>query len=463
MGEQEHLMSTIEVDSEDTTTTLPSTEPRYLDEIAFPSKTSALQTTKRVLHFLLPSFLHLASSDTSTDTETPKSVHPTAWLDGMRGVAALLVYIYHLSYSTHDVMTAWTPTGKRDFLRLPFIRFFYNGHFMVSIFFVLSGYALSYKPVKQIRNGELQALREGLASSVFRRGMRLYLPCFVSTLIIVLVLRLGMYDWTRGIAVDDKRLTAHREVHPERLETFGKQIWIWATAFFAFVNPFTATPIYMDGHLWTIPLEYVASIFLYVTQLGLCGLRTRYLIVAHVTGSTQITTATPVINVAATSVARSGLLQVQNQNSPYSGQYINWNHKSFGILTMQSNIAKAESFAIGSNNHFVYGTSSFVMKAKGFGLTGSAAYTWDTMLMTSLMSQINSGKYPNPVVAVDSSTGLLSFSFTDPSDDRNVLQICPYGTATSYGVSMFGAGPYLVLGSTLHDGCEVAQLKFVSA
>ncbi|KAH0383268.1 hypothetical protein KCU92_g5458, partial [Aureobasidium melanogenum] len=141
MGEQQHLMSAIELDPEDTTQTPLSTKPRYLERLAFPSKTSAWKTTKRVLCFLLPSFLHFAfaSSDTPADEGRPKSVHPTAWLDGMRGIAALLVYVYHLSYSTHDVDTAWTYDGKQGFLRLPLIRFFYNGHFMVAIFFVLSG------------------------------------------------------------------------------------------------------------------------------------------------------------------------------------------------------------------------------------------------------------------------------------------------------------------------------------
>lgn len=250
-------MSAIEVDSEDTTTALPSPKPRYLDKVAFPSKSSVLQNTKHVLHFLLPSFLHFTSSN-STDEKTSRPIHATAWLDGMRGVAALLVYIYHLSYSIHDVDTAWTYDGKQGFLRLPLIRFFYNGHFMVAIFFVLSGYALSYKPVKQIRKQETQPLLEGLASSVFRRWMRLFLPCFVSTLMIVALLRLGAYDWTRGIAYDQARLTFHRERHAERYETLGKQMWAWTTAFFAFANPFTARDMPMDPHLWTISIEYVS-------------------------------------------------------------------------------------------------------------------------------------------------------------------------------------------------------------
>ncbi|KAG9687449.1 hypothetical protein KCU95_g11105, partial [Aureobasidium melanogenum] len=137
----------------------------------------------------------------------------------MRGIAALLVYVYHLSYSTHDVDTAWAYDGKQGFLRLPLICFFNDGHFMVAIFFVLSEYALSYKPA---------------------------------------------------------RLPFHRERHAGRYGTLGKQMWAWATAFFAFANPFTARDMPIDPHLWTISIEYGASIVLYVTQLGLCRLRTRY-------------------------------------------------------------------------------------------------------------------------------------------------------------------------------------------
>lgn len=271
MGEQEHLMSAIELeDAEKAISTPLSTRQRLSDKLTLPSRASVLQTTKQALHFLLPSFLQFAkfSSNTPTDVKTPKPLHPTAWLDGMRGIAALLVYVYHLSYSTHDVMTAWTPTGKRDFLRLPLIRFFYNGHFMVSIFFVLSGYALSYKPVKQIRKGEIQPMLEGLASSVFRRWMRLYLPCLVSTLMIVVLLRVGAYDWTRETAFDDKILTAQREVHPQRLKTLSKQMRVWGFAFLSSANPFMGAPIYLDGHLWTIPSEYV-SVSLFVASFRL--------------------------------------------------------------------------------------------------------------------------------------------------------------------------------------------------
>ncbi|KAI4720385.1 hypothetical protein E4T48_03345 [Aureobasidium sp. EXF-10727] len=195
---------------------------------------------------------------------------------GMRGIAAFLVFIFHLAYSTHDVDTAWTFDGKRDILRLPLVRSFYNGNFMVGIFFVLSGFALSHKAARQIRDGEITRLGGALSSSVLRRWIRLYVPCLCSALVILVALRIGLYEVTRELAGDEKRLAFHRERHAARFETLAEQVWVWATAFFRFANPFTDDEMYIDPHLWTIAIEYRASILLYVTQLGLCRLRMRF-------------------------------------------------------------------------------------------------------------------------------------------------------------------------------------------
>ncbi|KAH0362151.1 hypothetical protein KCU65_g8217, partial [Aureobasidium melanogenum] len=250
---------------------------RARGSISIPSLSSASSTAKQVLVFLIPTpiqnLLYPSAKPTSVIATGPK---PTAWLDGMRGIAALMVCFYHLSYSTHDVYTGWSE-GHHEFLRLPFIKGLYNGSTMVAIFFVLSGYALSYKPVKQMRDGEYEALFSGLSSSVFRRVVRLYLPCVASTFVIVVFLRLGFYSRTRELATDAKRLPGVREHHPWRYEALIEQLWIWIRSFWGFMNPFSAAGIgkgiYMDGHLWTIPVEYKASIILYVTHLGLSRLR----------------------------------------------------------------------------------------------------------------------------------------------------------------------------------------------
>jgi peptidoglycan/LPS O-acetylase OafA/YrhL len=233
-------------------------QSRARGSISMPSRTSASQAAKQVLVFLVPSPIQNALYPSDEPKSGPR---PTAWLDGMRGVAAFLVFLYHLSYSTHDVYTGWSK-GHYELLRLPFIKSFYNGPAMVSLFFVLSGYALSYKPVKQMRNGEYDALFSGLSSSVFRRAIRLYLPCVASTLMIVVLLRLGFYDNTRELANDSTRLTGQRERHAWRYDTVIEQVWIWLRSFWDFINPFASAGIgkgiYIDSHLWTIPVEFVS-------------------------------------------------------------------------------------------------------------------------------------------------------------------------------------------------------------
>jgi peptidoglycan/LPS O-acetylase OafA/YrhL len=57
---------------------------------------------------------------------------------------------------------------------------------MVSVFFVISGYVLSYKAIRLMRAAQYPELLGSLASSVFRRGMRLFLLITASTFISML-------------------------------------------------------------------------------------------------------------------------------------------------------------------------------------------------------------------------------------------------------------------------------------
>lgn len=67
-----------------------------------------------------------------------------------------------------------------------------------------------------------------------------------------------MYDWTRELANDGKRLTGYRDRHAWRYDTLAEQLVHWGSSFLGFMNPFTGKRMYLDGHLWTIPLEFVS-------------------------------------------------------------------------------------------------------------------------------------------------------------------------------------------------------------
>jgi hypothetical protein len=103
-----------------------------------------------IMLFLKPSFLgpHFKYS-------IPRRIHSTSYLDGLRGVAALFVVFAHYQATFFPYLgTGWhqkeqwedgTEKKNNYVVQFPIIRTFYAPRFMVTIFFVISGYVLSAK------------------------------------------------------------------------------------------------------------------------------------------------------------------------------------------------------------------------------------------------------------------------------------------------------------------------------
>lgn len=143
---------------------------------------------------LLPSFV------VTPKNKKPRRISPTSYLDGLRGVAAFFVVIHHHSIAmTSTSQFGWGYTGdaKIDdvpvqpnwFWLLPFVRVVHAGRFMVVIFFVLSGYVLSHRSLKLARQGKHIELLDSLASSVFRRWLRLHVPVIASCFLAFMLAR----------------------------------------------------------------------------------------------------------------------------------------------------------------------------------------------------------------------------------------------------------------------------------
>lgn len=88
---------------------------------------------KSILFMLVPTFLHTSLLRTEKATEVP--LHKTAYLDGLRGVAALGVVFFHLTLD-------WYPSLKTGYHvgddwswwpQLPLVRSFHSGEGMVSV------------------------------------------------------------------------------------------------------------------------------------------------------------------------------------------------------------------------------------------------------------------------------------------------------------------------------------------
>ncbi|KAH7303210.1 acyltransferase family-domain-containing protein [Stachybotrys elegans] len=241
-----------------------------------PTNRSALwRQFTRFLFFLVPSFFQ---GRHAREQIRPAKLPPTAYLDGMRGLAALFVFFCHYSYQAFAIAEGWGYGGRHQILKLPFIRLFYSGPMAVCVFFVISGYALSYRPLKFIRSGSSAELANTMSSLIFRRGMRLFLPTITSTFMIVILLRIGAYDWTRGFAHSNVYMKRVREPHPERMHSTLAQLgdWIWQTFEFVHVYSWTHFHVNYDVHLWTIPVEFRCSLYLFLTVLGTARLRTAW-------------------------------------------------------------------------------------------------------------------------------------------------------------------------------------------
>lgn len=211
------------------------------------------------LAFLRPSFLGVKTTKTT-------KLRRTAYLDGLKGFAALLVYFGHHELWAHAIHgserleNTFGYQGEHYFGAFPFVRtFFSGGHYAVATFFVISGYVLSTKPLSLIQAGEHSVLVENVASALFRRWIRLFLPILIVTFGFLLL------PHVFGVTSD---------FVPQR--TLRDEIWKWYVDLknFTFVWNLGGDP-FLDyhKHVWSIPVEFRGSITIYTLALAFSRLK----------------------------------------------------------------------------------------------------------------------------------------------------------------------------------------------
>lgn len=228
--------------------------------MAVPERRKATQLLCNAFIALIPSFvIQLFNSESQ---HKPHRLYPTSYLDGLRGIAAVIVFFCHYTEENHKYMLPSFHIQQHDDispspLQFPFLRILYSGRPMVHIFFVISGFALSYKPLKELRTRNFSGFHAALSSSAFRRPLRLCGPPIVSTILVFIMIRLG---WV---------------YKPQ--PTLTEQFWDWAKAvYYTIVWPWSwdadLRPKY-DVHLWTISIEFCHSMLLFVVLFTLSRVR----------------------------------------------------------------------------------------------------------------------------------------------------------------------------------------------
>lgn len=205
---------------------------------------------------------------------TPSRKHGLPHLDGLRGVAAFMVYMAHwMSYwyeCDNGFCWGW---GYRDsnrlFATLPFVRvFFTGGNAAVAIFFVLSGYVLSVSPLRMLHNEDLPSrVRRNLVSASIRRPFRLFIPPIAVSLLMALSMHLpfGLAPWLSW---------------PTPADNLFIELWTWlretAIVLYPFVDsgPFGRWFRY-DPPTWTIAIELGGSLAVFLLIGVLSAVRPR--------------------------------------------------------------------------------------------------------------------------------------------------------------------------------------------
>ncbi|KXX81086.1 hypothetical protein MMYC01_202793 [Madurella mycetomatis] len=235
---------------------------------------------------LLPSFLQPSRQmlKDAEKIEEPRHAPSTSSLDGLRGYAALAVMNYHILYAYQSFVfygyglpsSAAKKCARPEDVnnhnlwihQLPVLRMLYNGTWAISVFFVVSGFALSYKPLKESLNGSsgFTHATRAVASSLLRRPIRLYLPPIIATFITMLAIQLGAYEHGRIVSHNHDLMPVIREPHQARLASIWLQLGHWLGETWRMLNIFWWGDVMnqYDAHLWTISAEFRCSLAVFL-------------------------------------------------------------------------------------------------------------------------------------------------------------------------------------------------------
>ncbi|KAL3428419.1 hard surface induced protein 3-like protein [Phlyctema vagabunda] len=231
---------------------------------------------RRIGRFMVPSWVQ---DWVSQGPSEPPSIHPTAYLDGLRGWASLFVLIYHSTYDYHPKRSQGYGVDPKHshFIQLPILRVLYSGPNMVWVFYAISGFALSLKPLQYIQHGQMDKLLLAISSSVFRRMVRLYLPVLTVTFIAMLGVQAGAFREETYITTPPDFARDYKKpgAIPHYADVFS-QLHDWLRQMESQMRMASSSPKRnsYNPHSWTIPVEFDGSMVVFAVLLTLAKART---------------------------------------------------------------------------------------------------------------------------------------------------------------------------------------------
>ncbi|KAI1077157.1 acyltransferase 3 [Whalleya microplaca] len=138
------------------------------------------------------------------------------------------------------------------------------------VFFVISGYALSYKPLRLLRQDNHDAAYRTVASSFFRRHPRLFIPAVALSAPAILITYFGFNGNGEGMPG-----AAVVTLNPPQLDTIWQQCLDFVREVMHMCDIFTgnASNWPYNNVLWTLPMEFRSSLVIFGMLLALSQLQ----------------------------------------------------------------------------------------------------------------------------------------------------------------------------------------------
>lgn len=179
-------------------------------------------------------------------------------LDGLRGLAAAVVFLCHFCLSFQPALLSGDPAqgafaASTGISRTPLILFL-NPELAVTVFFVLSGFVLAMASAKPRPGGELRRL----AAQLLRRWIRLAGPLLGSSLLVWAAVE-GDWLWNKQAAAANG--SSWLDMHYGWFATLPNSLAILVQQ--SLLDVFIFKTPWWNLALWTMPIEFAGSVGLF--------------------------------------------------------------------------------------------------------------------------------------------------------------------------------------------------------
>ena len=174
-----------------------------------------------------------------------------------------------LAFARYIVRPADGQDGSSQWMQRPILRLVGQGPAWVACFIILSGFVNSLKPIKLVRQGNIETALSNLAVSSFRRSFRLFLPAAAATIISWFICQFGAYETAKNSDAYWLQITS-----PEISPSWGQAI---IDLIYAIRNTWLYNPENpYDQPQWALIYLLQGSMFVFMALLATVNLTPRF-------------------------------------------------------------------------------------------------------------------------------------------------------------------------------------------